>query len=77
MTFTLHAGTQKEFDQWVKKVKCAPEKLTLAGYQRLARPAVNPGVKYYSSATQSLFDTIVMKAMMPMPTQKKGNHHAG
>lgn len=77
MTFTLHAGTQKEFDQWVKKVKRAPEKLTLAGYQRLARPAVNPGVKYYSSATKSLFETIVMKAMMPMPTQKKGNHHAG
>lgn len=75
MHFILHAGSQKEFDRWVKKEQSAPEKLTLAGYQRLARPAVSP-VHYYSSVTPDLFNTIMMKSMMPMPAELKGSHHA-
>lgn len=65
MHFTLRAGSKTEFDQWVKKVQSAPEKLTLAGYQRLARPVVSP-VHYYSSVTSGLFNTII----------SKGCHHA-
>lgn len=77
MTFTLRACSEKEFQVWVKKVKRAPEKLTLAGYQRLSRPAVSPGVKYFSSIPSTLFETIMMKAMMPLPIPKKEVHHAG
>lgn len=67
MKFTMHAGTQAEFDQWVKAVKKAPEKLTMTTYKRLAQASVNKEVKYYSSAHKDLFETVVMKSMMPMP----------
>jgi len=77
MNFILHAGSQKEFENWVRKIKRAPEKMTLGTYQRLARPGVSAHAKYYSSASKDLFDAIVMKSMMPMPTKKKGENHAG
>ncbi len=64
MNFILHAGSQKEFDRWVRKAKSAPEKLTLASYHSLAQPALSP-IKYYAPVTPSLFDSLLMRGMMP------------
>ncbi len=76
MKFILSARSQKEFERWVKKVKHAPQKLTYRNYERLSRPTVLHGVKTYSSTNKTLFETVVMKAMMPMPAPRKGENHA-
>jgi cytochrome o ubiquinol oxidase subunit 2 len=67
MKFMLHAGSQADFDHWVKTAKKAPEKLTLNAYMHLAERGVSKEIKYYSSARKELFETVVMKSMMPMP----------
>jgi len=72
MHFTARASSQQAFERWVKKVKRASGKLTLETYQTLSQPAVSP-VKYYSAVPASLFETVVMKAMMPMTAERKGN----
>lgn len=72
MKFTLRATSKKEFERWVKSVRRASAKLTFPSYMRLSQPGVIQEARYYSSVNRRLFETIVMKAMMPMPTWNKG-----
>lgn len=67
MQFKVRCSTQQDFDKWVQTAKHAPEKLTMAAYNKLIAPSVKLPVKYYSSASKDIFETVVMKAMMPMP----------
>ncbi len=67
MQFTVRCSTQKEFAKWVQSAKHAPEKLTMAAYNGLITPSTKQPVKYYSSANKDIFETVVMKSMMPMP----------
>lgn len=66
MKFTVRASTQESFNQWVRSVKESPLKLTPDEYSKLVKPSVNSPIVYYASANQSLFNTVVMKAMTPM-----------
>lgn len=68
MTFTARASSQEEFDQWVKTAKKSPQKLTLEVYNKLVEPTEYDSVKYFSAPNKKIFDWVVMKSMMPMPT---------
>lgn len=67
MKFTAHAGTQAEFDAWVKAAKQSKDKLTWASYQQLVAPKPDATTHYYILADKTLFDDVIMKSMMPMP----------
>lgn len=66
MKFTVRAGSQDEFDQWVKTVKRSQNVLTTMTYNQLVKPSENNVVKYFSSANKDIFATVIMKSMMPM-----------
>lgn len=66
MKFIARASSQKDFDQWVKKVKQSPEKLNKRTYNALAQPSENNPMKYYSSANPDIYKALLMKSMMPM-----------
>lgn len=66
-----------EFQQWVEKVKAAPNQLTTMGdFEKLAAPSENNPVEYFSTANPALFNQVINKFMtghgnMAMP------HHSG
>ena len=65
MRFTARASTQEAFNQWVSEVKQSPNKLTVDEYQKLIKPSEKNPVTYYSSVREKLYDSIIMKFMMP------------
>lgn len=67
MRFTAKASTSKDFDAWVQAVKQARQPLTSDSYAELARPNVGKMTPrtYYSSVEPGLYDTILMKYMLP------------
>lgn len=65
MDFTIKAGSQSEFTNWVKQAKASSGKLTSPAYGSLAAPSSNNPVSYYSSVKGGLFDSIVNKYMPP------------
>lgn len=65
MKFVTHAGTMKEFEEWIATVKQSPLKLGKDEYDQLAIASMNTAVTYYSAANKYLFQISVMKAMMP------------
>lgn len=70
MTFTTRAGSDADFDTWVKSAKQTGQELTMTKYDELAKPSKNVAPILYSSRAESLYDTVVMKYMMP------GHEHA-
>lgn len=69
MNFIAHVTTQDQFDEWAKSVKQAKQQLTMTSYNELVVPSQHNAVAYYSSANKDIFNTVVMKTMMPMPMQ--------
>jgi len=67
MNFVTRVSTQQAFDQWVKEVRHAPYQLTMTAYKKLMKPGVEKTRRYYAAVEKDLFNTIVMKSMMPMP----------
>jgi len=67
MKFDVKVTSENEFNQWVESVKQAPDHLTMMSYNQLAQPSEHTPVKYYSTANNQIFNTVVMKTMMPMP----------
>jgi cytochrome o ubiquinol oxidase subunit 2 len=65
MKFTARSSSQADFDSWVRSAKKSPNHLTLSAYNKLAAPSENNKTAVYSSAEHGLYDTIVMKYMMP------------
>ena len=65
MTFIVRAGSQKQFDRWVKKTQHSPTKLTVSAYKKLARPSENNPVEYFSSVANHLFKKVIMKYTQP------------
>ena len=61
MTFDAIATSEKGFQQWLQKAKAARNPLDDANYKKLAKPSVNPPVKYYSSVKPNLFFDIIKK----------------
>ena len=54
-----------EFQQWVAKVKAAPNTLTtMDDFEKLAAPSENHPVEYFSTANPELFKQVIDKFMM-------------
>ena len=51
------------FDQWVAKVRAAPDHLSDARYEKLAAPSEADPVHYFSNVQPHLFDDIIAKYM--------------
>ncbi len=72
MRFIVRAGTQAEFDQWVKTAQASPQALNMLTYNQLAQKSQNNKVEYFSSVEDGLYNHVIMKFMMPA---NKGNMH--
>jgi len=67
MKFVAKVGSPEEFNQWVQVVKQSQNILSLDEYKRLAQKSKNNPAQYYSSVAENLYDTIIMKFMVPGP----------
>lgn len=65
MKFTAQARTQVDFDQWVKTAKRSRGQLTMEAYDTLAKPTRDVPPVTYAAADNRLYDTVMMKYMMP------------
>ena len=65
MVFSARAMTTTGFDNWVHTAQNSPVHLTMAAYSKLARPSEYNPVAYFSSVANSLYNTTVVKYMMP------------
>jgi cytochrome o ubiquinol oxidase subunit II len=65
MIFTVKSMSQNGFNGWIASAEHSDKTLDRAGYAALTRPSsyVHPG--YYKAVEPSLYDTIVLKYMMP------------
>lgn len=61
MTFDVNATSRADFDAFVVKTKSVPTKLTMERYEELAKPSKSPGVLYFSSIPEGLFEKTVTK----------------
>lgn len=69
MHFTAHAATSADFATWVQKTQQSTKSLDETSYNQLAKPAAVKAPLFYKLSDQNLYDTIVMKYMMPAPTK--------
>ncbi len=65
MKFTAKASTDTDYRAWLASVKQSDKVLTEDTYADLAVKSIDAPVTYYASSTKDLYDTIVMKYMMP------------
>lgn len=69
MTFSANSVSQSDFNAWVASVKASSSTLTLAGYNAtLMPPSTDNPVAFYGSVDPGLYDTILMKYMIPPPS---------
>lgn len=65
MTFTARASSQTSYDAWIQSAKKSPKSLGINEYNTLASPSKNNPVTLYALKQNDLYDTIVMKYMIP------------
>jgi cytochrome o ubiquinol oxidase subunit 2 len=75
MKFTARATSKADFDTWVTTVKKSQNNLTLSEYENLSKPSKNNAVAFYASSDDTLYDTILMKYMMPETSKTDTNTH--
>ena len=68
MNFDVRVGTQADFNQWVKSAQASTLTLNDQTYQGLITPSEKLPITYYKDTDTGLFDTVVMKTMMPLPS---------
>ena len=69
MKFTARATSHDDFDAWVTQTKTSSNVLSRAEYTKLLDQTINHPVTKYGAVTSDLYDTIVMKYMMPPATK--------
>jgi cytochrome o ubiquinol oxidase subunit 2 len=69
MRFVAKASSQADFNAWVQSVKRSSNHLSMAAYNKLAQPSRNNKIAYYSGGQAGLYNTIMMKYMMPAGRQ--------
>ncbi|MEO6513371.1 MAG: ubiquinol oxidase subunit II [Candidatus Saccharimonadales bacterium] len=65
MKFMAHASSEAEFNNWVNTTQKVPDTLNATTYDVLARPNIAAAPFSYNVSDSALYDTIVMKYMMP------------
>lgn len=71
MKFVARASSQADFDSWVAETKQTPTTLDHEAYAALAKQSENNPASYYGTVSDDLYDTIVMKYMMPTETKSE------
>lgn len=67
MKFQVSATDEREFKAWMDAMqRTTTTRLDTAAYAKLAKPGTQAKPSYYSSVDPQLYDTTVMKYMMPM-----------
>lgn len=66
MMFTAKSVSQATFAQWVKTAQKTPQPLTMANYNKLAKPTKGYPVTLYSQPANGLYTDIIMKYMSPV-----------
>lgn len=61
MTFVAKSSSQSDFNNWVKKVKQSPLRLTYSEYDKLIKRSKKNPIEYYSYVEKDLFNKIVKK----------------
>ncbi|PID54910.1 MAG: ubiquinol oxidase subunit II [Gammaproteobacteria bacterium] len=59
MRFKTHVTSEAEYQQWVKKVKAAPQALDDASFARLTEKSRDNPVEYFSNANPLFFKNII------------------
>lgn len=67
MVFTAKATSREAFDSWVASVQSSSQVLGSVEYADLAKPSSYVPPDFYRLGEPGLFDSIIMKYMMPMP----------
>jgi cytochrome o ubiquinol oxidase subunit 2 len=67
MKFNVHAASSADFNAWVAHASKSSKSLSGNEYVALTQPKQTNAVVYYKAPMPDLYDTIVMKYMMPMP----------
>lgn len=65
MKFKVYVGSDKDFKQWVAKVKRSHKHLTIKNYTHLAQPSMNSPVEDYSSVARGLFSGVIYQFLNP------------
>lgn len=71
MRFIAEAGSDQDFNEWIKSVKQGPAALDTAAYASLAKPGVPTASLRYSAVEPGLYDTIIMKYKMPESSRQQ------
>lgn len=66
MHFTASAVAAGDFNSWVARAQKSSDKLSLAAYQQLSKPADDPSAKTYSLTSSGIFDQVVAKYEAPV-----------
>lgn len=72
MKFKTHAVSDSEFQQWIKQAKTSEKMLDNTSYLELAKPTKNHPPETYVLADRSVYDTVIMKYMMPADKRNRG-----
>ena len=65
MRFSAKSTSQAEFDKWVSRVKQSANKLGFDQYATLSQPSENNQSAYYSQPATNLYDSVMLKYMVP------------
>jgi cytochrome o ubiquinol oxidase subunit 2 len=65
MNFTVRAGSQADFDTWVKQAQQSDKTLNTVTYTQLAKPSDSVPVSYYAGVPDNFVNDLAMKYMMP------------
>lgn len=65
MHFTAKATSHDEFNTWIQETKLSSQILGQREYDKLAKPSENHSVASFSPVQNDLYNTVIMKYMMP------------
>lgn len=65
MRFDFHGMSQKDFEQWVAKVRASGKTLDRTAYEQLAKPTRDEPVHYYAGFTPGLYQRILERCVDP------------
>jgi cytochrome o ubiquinol oxidase subunit 2 len=66
MRFKARAVPQEDFNDWIESVRQSPDMLMKKNYEELAKPGPQKETVYYSMYEPGLYNSIMMKYMMPI-----------
>ncbi|HVC36296.1 MAG TPA: ubiquinol oxidase subunit II [Candidatus Dormibacteraeota bacterium] len=75
MSFTARASSPTDFNSWIVSVKRSSKRLNLDTYNQLSKPSQNSPLTYFSSTEPDLYNSIIMKFMMPMGAQASSSSY--